>query len=177
MRLFPLLLLSACSIANSQDFNPAEEYVATNVCPFECCTYEEGWRPLQEVSLYEAKDTSSEVIALLDADSNVQVVTGDWHVIPQKVTILKTNPSYPSYRPGDQYWLLNYIGEGEYHAWKDGELTYFGAYFSPWSETPREDWFELEGDYQYTWWLKVQTEAVVGWSNTPEFFSQGDRCG
>ncbi len=175
MRLLLILFIFSTRLAYSQDFNPAAEYIATNVCPYECCTYE-GWQPKQEVSLYETKDSSSKVVALLDADSKVQLITSDWHVMPQKVTILKVNPSY-SYKPGDQYWLLDYVGEGEYHAWKDGEFTWFGAYFSPYGEIQKEDWYELEGEYKYTWWLKIQTDAGMGWSNTPELFSVGDGCG
>lgn len=176
MRLFAVLLVCVTRLACAQDFNPAEEYIANDVCPYECCTYE-GWQPRQEVSLYETKDISSKVIALLDADSKVQVLTGDWHVMPQKVTILKFNPSYPSYVPGDQYWLLDYVSEGEYNAWKDGEFTGFSAYFSPYGEAPQEDWFELEREYEYTWWLKIQTDTGTGWSNTPDYFSKGDLCG
>lgn len=174
---FLSLLLFTYSL-NAQEFNPFIDSVDEGACPYECCTYGE-WLVNEDTILFEEKDVETEMISSLGSGEKVNAITGDVHVRPLKLIVEKDSGAH---KKGETIWLLNYLGEGLYRAWKDSNFIRLDLAFSPYQEmncSQNSDcWASLEGEYSSTWWAKIRTQTgLVGWSNQPGNFAHKGGCG
>lgn len=174
MNKFPLLLLLLLSpLVSAENFDPTKIYIIEGACPFECCTYRE-WGVVNDAQLYLYKSVESEKIVIANSGSTVQALTGDVHVIPLKLFMTS---DYGIHHAGDTIWLLNYLGEGNYRAWKNGDYISFELPFSPYGGKRLLTWGEIDGEYNMTWWVKIRTQdGLVGWTHQVENFSNQDSC-
>ena len=79
------VLLMACT-AGAQIPRPDHPHVSKGACPFECCSYGE-WKVIKETHLRAQPDDDSPVIATIPAGGQVNVPTGEVHVLPGRAAI------------------------------------------------------------------------------------------
>ena len=168
-----IFLSIATSLAQGEDLDISNDYIVEGACPFECCTYRE-WGVESETQLYKGKNIESQKVVIVEPGNTVQALTGDVHVRPLKLSV---NMDHKTHRAGETIWLLNYLGEGYYRAWKNGELISVELPFSPYGKTKPLKWAKIEGKYQMIWWVKLEAKnGTVGWTNQVNNFSNMDRC-
>ena len=143
-----------------------------------CEKYGCEWKVIKETTLFKKKDTKSAIVGSVSIGDNVAALTGDVHVEPLKLIV---EEDYGTHKKGETIWLLNYLGEGFYRAWKKDELIRIDLPFSPYQEMScRLDdrcWALIEGDYKMNWWVKFRTgNGLVGWSDQAGHFSDKDSC-
>ena len=85
--------------------------------PFECCTYRE-WEVLETTSLTDEPFGTIEVGTVL-AGQRVLGVTGEVHLRPEPIAVVHEHPPFAM---GEVLFLLDYIGEGFYRYWRNGEI-------------------------------------------------------
>ena len=168
-----LLLFVVSTAVKGENFDIAKDYVAEGACPFECCTYRR-WEVTKETQLYERKKQESQKVVIVKIGDSIQALTGDVHVRPLKLTVVKTHKNH---QKGDVIWLLNYYGEGNYTAWKNGEYVSVELSFSPYQKSKPIDWAVIEGSHKMDWWVKIKAaNGLEGWTNEVGNFSNQDSC-
>ena len=174
MRKYIFLVLSTFTfVAQGENLNTSKDYIVEGACPFECCTYRE-WGVENDTQLYEEKQIKSKEVIVVESGSTVQALTGDVHVRPLKFIV---SMDHKNHRAGETIWLLNYLGEGIYRAWKNGEFISMELPFSPYGGMKPLEWGKIEGEYQMDWWVKLETKnGFVGWTNQVNNFSNLDSC-
>lgn len=161
---------------------PPDEYVARDACPFECCVYRE-WTVEERTELFDDVAGSS-VVAVVESGDRVEGLTGQVHVTPSPVGVVHP-PAWYALEPGDIFFLLDYVGEGFYHVWVDGEVRELelDTAVRGYCPIPAEDcWGERLADTSRaeasTWWVKVRTSGgLVGWTDRSDRFGNIDACG
>jgi len=165
---------------------PPEVFIDKGACPFEGCAYRD-WTVDADTQLYDGPG-GKKLAILLKKGGRVTGLTGEVHVKPQLVRVLRDQPSVKdgkafSFRKGEVFYLLTYLGEGEYQAWYKGEVIQVAPDFvwqgaNTCSDSPEGCWAKPEGKYQATWWVKVRLESgAEGWSNEPDNFGNKDSLG
>lgn len=158
---------------------PPSEYLAKDVCPFECCTYRE-WTVEKNVTLFDLPRGSKNTSELKQGEK-VNGVTGQVYVRPTAVGIVF---DHPPFKKGDIVFLLDYQGEGYFHYWHQGKIG--SDELSGASEDclrpSKECWAQfIEGNAQASapdWWVKVKlNNGKTGWTNKVESFGNMDACG
>lgn len=175
MRKYILLyLILTGTIAQAENPDVSGDYIVEGACPFECCVYRE-WGVTSDTQLFSEKDVNSGKVVVVKSGSKIQALTGDVHVRPQKLTV--TN-DFETHRAGETIWLLDYLGEGIYRVWKNGELSSLDLPFSPYGNIKPLEWATIEGQYKMDWWVKFETRSGdIGWSSQIKNFSNMDGCG
>jgi len=168
-----LLLTLATSVVKGEELDVSSDHITEGACPFECCTYRE-WGVERDTQLYERKDNKSRKIVIIEAGNPVQALTGDVHVRPLKLSVIK---DHKSHRAREIIWLLNYYGEGFYAAWKNGEFISIELPFSPYQKRKPLEWANIEGTYNMVWWVKLKAKnGMVGWTSQVKNFTNQDSC-
>lgn len=167
------------------DDRPPERYVAEDACPFECCVYRE-WYATAATELV-ARVGGDSVVATVATGDTVRGLTGEVHVDPAPVAVVHRPKHGDGVREGDVVFLLDYLGEGVYRVWYEGEVDAWetlpgvraycpipgpecwGEYLDPEAATE---------EHASVWWAKVEAaDGVVGWTSEPERFANLDACG
>lgn len=156
--------------------------MARGACPFECCVYR-VWTVEERTELFDDVAGSS-VVAVVEPGDRVEGLTGQVHVAPSPVGVVH-RPAWYALEPGDIFFLLDYVGEGFYHVWVDGEVREMelDTAVRGYCPIPAEDcWGERLADTSpaeaSTWWVKVRTPGgLVGWTDRPDRFGNIDGCG
>ncbi len=157
---------------------PPERYVAEGACPFECCTYRE-WEVLETTSLTDEPFGTIEVGTVL-AGQRVLGVTGEVHLRPEPIAVVHEHPPFAM---GEVLFLLDYIGEGFYRYWRNGEIGEEELWMDDFCLRPgRGCWAEYlrppAEREEAEWWVLIETEdGVRGWTNQPQHFGNKDACG
>jgi hypothetical protein len=164
---------------------PQDPYMATAVCPFECCRFGR-WSVLEDTSLYSTKETSNQ-IAVAKRGTHPEGLTGDLHLQPLAVGVVHPvsvlDPP-ATIEPGEIVFLLDTMGEGYRHVWHAGVVRTVDAAGSVRAACafPGEDcWGEwlkpLAEQPEPVWWVKVRLEdGREGWSHSDRFGDIGG-CG
>ncbi len=139
-----------------EESHPPSVYVAKGACPFEGCVYRE-WIARRALTVLDRPGGSE--VARINKGDRVQAITGEVHCRPLRVVADRNHPESGSYEPtsplirkGQVYYLLHYLGEGQWKVWFQGKLAVIGGR-DPDAPKPKT-----------TWWAKVKTaRGVTGW--------------
>lgn len=155
---------------------PPDDYVAKNVCPFECCRYGH-WTVLHDTDLV-ASPGSKRVVGKARKGTSTFALTGEVHLRPEPVIVLMGDEL-----PKDSIaFVLDYGGEGYGHVYTHGKviqmfLGYAEYCFRPSESCWGETLFTSTERKQQAWWVKVRlANGIVGWSNKTENFGHKDAC-
>jgi hypothetical protein len=157
-------------------------YIDEGACPFECCTYGE-WIALEQTELFDRPD-GNQVIATVERCEEVQGVTGEVHIKPNPVQVIKATVDEIGNRfePGDRFYLLTPLGEGFFKAWSNGVLFDVDGIFILSKEDCEANTNDCWAVYQNEpgedpWWVQIKTSAgKTGWTRQSNFDGQ-DSCG
>ena len=172
-----LIVLFFIFTFETQEFNPDINHIIKNACPFEGCRYGE-WKVTNRTTLYKEKNTKSKKISIVNTGETVNALTGDVHLKPVKLIVTK---NHTVHKKNETIWLLNYLGEGNYKAWKNNKFININLPFSPYQEMNcsqySDCWASLEDKYSFIWWVKLKTQTgIIGWSNQAENFKNKNSC-
>ena len=156
---------------------PPEEYVARDVCPFECCTYAE-WTVLEDTILTDAAG-SERAVGTARAGDTVHGVTGEVWLRPMSAGVVHeiATGRAESVPAGDVLFLLDPVGEGFSHVWWRGRVVSLKVSnavneictfpdLGCWGELLED----LEGWPEQVWWVKVRLpEGTEGWTSEMNF--------
>ncbi len=160
-------------------------YIIEGACPFECCTYGD-WSAEERIPVYSSQGDTSQLLFHLENGVTFQALTGN--VVVLETGLVGVHESYELYgyyspennsylkKPirqpvtaGDTLLVLNYLGEGEWNVWfqgniyqEDGMKWRFGRYPEdrPADEVPAT----LVKQPETEWWVKIETpEGKEGW--------------
>lgn len=160
------------------EVRPSDNYVAKGACPFECCRFRE-WEVLETTPLYDAPFGST-VVGSVTHGIQVQGVTGQVHLRPVPVAIVHDHPPFVQ---GEIIFVLDYLGEGYFNYWRDGEIAVDDLWINEQCLRPSADcWAEYlqpsESRTEPQWWVLIEThDGVRGWTNQTERFGNKDACG
>jgi hypothetical protein len=159
---------------------PPEIYVAEGACPFECCTYRE-WSVKKDVDLYD-KPNGTRLVVHLKAGESVTGLTGEVHVKPTAAGVVR---DHINLKKGDVFFVLDYLGEGDFRFWVNGETTTTLA--EPADVCPESStdcWAQYiepqasKTQHEHVWWVKVKTKlGQIGWTKESSSFGNIDACG
>lgn len=97
-------------------------HISKGACPFEGCSYGK-WPVLKKIAIYEKPDKTSSVVHVLQPGENVNVVTGNVHVVPGRAKIIgKPHKSAKNLDPTKEVFILDYLGEGYSRVFQDGHF-------------------------------------------------------
>ena len=168
---------------------PPENYVATGACPFECCRFGD-WTVLKATDVV-AQPGSARVVGTAEKGTHVVAVTGEVHLRPEPVVVLKRSDALnrsDAFRNGELpegsiAFILDPEGEGIGHVYTRGRIVSvflgyadycFRVSESCWGETL----FPAKDRPPQVWWVKIQlANGIAGWTDKPEHFGGKDGCG
>jgi hypothetical protein len=163
---FLLLGLVAASVIAAQttgEQKPPNIYIDKGACPFECCTYRE-WVARTDVTLLDSPN-GKRVVGQVKKGQKVLALTGETHSVPLRFIARYDYPD-AGVKAGDAVYLLHYLGEGHWKAWRDGKLFEMAA--SP----------DKDSRPKTTWWVKLKTSSgAIGWTIEHHNFDNQDACG
>jgi hypothetical protein len=161
----------------SPNQKPADNYVAKNVCPFECCQYGK-WSVLEDTDLVAAPG-SKRVVGRARKGSRADGLTGEVHLTPKPVVVVGGGDL-----PKDSIaFVLDYGGEGFGHVYTQGKIVSVFLGYAEYCFRPSEScWGETllppNGSREQVWWVKVRlANGTVGWTDKPDNFGDKDACG
>jgi hypothetical protein len=157
----------AASVQGAKD-TPPSVYVSKGACPFEGCVYRD-WIAKNNLDVYDRPGGSS-IVDHIRKGERVHAVTGEVHCRPLRVVATRNHPEPGSYEPtsppikkGQVYFLLHYLGEGQWKVWFRGAVTIIEGR-SPDAPKPAT-----------TWWAEVKTlRGVTGWVIATDNFDGQD---
>lgn len=156
---------------------PPAQHASPGACPFECCAYRE-WMALAEVPLYEHADGRA-LAARTQAGMKVLALTGEVRVKPVP---LGAAADHPPFSKGDLFFLLDPIGEGFYHYWKDGGVAEVlvepdDHCLNPGPSCWAEYVFPGSALRPMAWWVQLRLpDGTIGWTDRAEDFDGKDAC-
>ncbi len=158
---------------------PRMNYVAMDVCPFECCAYGD-WNTTVSTDLVD-RPKGTDLVATIPDGVKVTGVTGNVYLRPLPLGIIHDHPPFSA---GDLIFLLNYMGEGYYAYWWDGEISKAEIYSIATKEDcirPTRDCWVITIDQNTSsdsdWWVKIALPGGgFGWTNQTKNFSGIDLC-
>jgi hypothetical protein len=175
------LLVSAASAPSP--VKPALPYLDWGACPFECCVYS-NWTAVRRTDLLSARRAGASVAFQLKAGERAYAVTG---VVvtsrPGRVEILEPitlgqEPNVVSLHPGDLIFTLHYKGEGYDLFWFNGRTYSDQIHWDGIGIPPGVTAFRVLEQPTTVWWVKIRNKSgLIGWSRTPEDFTDNDACG
>lgn len=166
---------------------PAAPLRVEGACPFECCTYG-TWTTTAPTPLYaQPGDTTATPAFTVEAGTELDVPTG--HVLITRLEPVALRDSALLFldhetmitaAPGDSVVLLDYVGEGTYRVWYDGE-TYQadGAAVLPPSDEPTATHID-PGAADRQWWARAEAPDGQGgwlWMDRTPPVEGADACG
>jgi hypothetical protein len=166
---------------------PDSVLIRRDVCPFECCRYG-VWVARSVVPVFGAERSRADTVTVLQPGDSVTAETGDVHVtaltrvvVTREVREVSSMEGGHTFVPGDTLFVLDYLGEGFYSAWMDGEMyqpEQFWTELQNWTEDGEADGYSV-GDRETEWWVRVRTSALEGWINVTNdvSFDGADTCG
>jgi hypothetical protein len=164
---------------------PAEQmsvYVDKGACPGEGCEYCALHVAKSDVAVYKEPSAKSERLGVIPAGDTFISKTGEVHTVP---TRFEVHREHGGIKPGDEVFVLTYLGEGHFRVYHNGELTGADLGFSPWGgsggktcDNPRYCWGQLEKELEFTWWMWVISESSLeGWVIADDAMRQIDNRG
>ena len=164
-------------------------------CPFECCGYRTWSEPVDVVLLSEPR-TGEPVDTIpageaFEAEAGIVFVTGLLLALPADTLGEYGDPRpevpvpeewHPTWVPGDTLVVLDYVGEGVFNVWHEGEVAQVSQFW----ESPEVDLGPglplgtSLGEHETEWWVRARRpDGTVGWLLQPTDVSPegADLCG
>ncbi len=143
-------------------------YIDKGACPGERCTYCTMYVAEKDIVLRKSPSMEAEEAGIVKAGDALLAGSGEVHVVPAKFNVYK---DFDQFKPGDEVFLLTYLGEGYFKIQHNGEESQGSFGFSPWGgswdgkcDDPEVCFGGLDNGYEWTWWLYVTTEkGMYGW--------------
>ena len=162
------LFLFTTLFALSAAAGDAELYIDKGACPGERCTYCTLYVAEKDIVLRKSPSMEAEEAGIIKAGDALLAGSGEVHVVPAKFNVYK---DFDQFKPGDEVFLLTYLGEGYFKIQHNGEESQGSFGFSPWGgswdgkcDDPEVCFGGLDNGYEWTWWLYVTTEkGMCGW--------------
>ena len=172
---------------------PAVPYEDKGLCPFECCTYRE-WTVEADTLVRVKRNDKSPVLYRLKRGDTAHGLTGV--VVTTRLGRAKVNePTTLGGKdipviPGDLVYLINYVGEGYWKFWVNGEtdqeqIADIGQQCvdgGPVGDLPVDNptgcIVQITSRPRTIWWAQVKNKAgQVGWTRDLDNFGNIDACG
>ncbi|HAH08252.1 MAG TPA: hypothetical protein DCM05_17290 [Elusimicrobia bacterium] len=156
---------------------PPPEHVSTGACPFECCAYRE-WTALADTELFE-RPGGGALSVKAAAGTKVAALTGEVRVKPIPLGVAADRPPFAK---GDLFFLLDPLGEGFYHYWKDGLVAEVlvepdDHCLNPGPACWAEFVYPGSALRRSAWWVQLRLpDGTLGWTDRPEDFDGKDAC-
>ena len=157
---------------------PEELLVRRGACPFECCTYGD-WTARAPYHVYAAERDTGEPLFTIPAGTTFHADSGNVHITGSALVAVADSVrdgDYWAFGAGDTLLVLDYIGEGHYNVWHDGEVRDVEGF---WGAERMPLVAELLGQYEAQWWVHVTlTDGRTGWlrNDPPRQIDGADRC-
>jgi hypothetical protein len=165
-------------------------------CPFECCGYR-TWSEPVDLALLSEPRTGEPVDTIpagerFEAETGVVFVTGILLALPTDTlgpygdprpdAPLPGEPWRPAWLPGDTLVVLDYVGEGVFNVWHEGEVMQVSQFWdSPDVDLgPGPSRGTSIGEHETEWWVRARrADGTVGWFLQPRDVSPegADLCG
>jgi hypothetical protein len=177
----------ACVLAAQS--GPTLPYEDWGACPFECCTYRE-WTVRHDTDILSERREGSPKRFAVARGARVEGLTGvvvttrvGRAVVKRETTIGQLRITV---RPGDEIFLLHFMGEGVWKYWLRGKID---EEFIPDPENcersarrSRTMFAQCEVQEQErpetVWWVKIRgRDGREGWTRQVEHFDNIDACG
>ncbi len=165
-------------------------YIDNGACPFEGCIYGK-WYAIENINIFD-KIKGSARIGTIPKGKIVDIHTGEVHVVPNKVQILKDSlvrfydVSKQSLfqdikvKKNEELYLLTPLGEGMSKVWYAGKIYIIDAnwiYVSS-SHLPSECWGTVDRAVTMEWWAPFKMESGLhGWIKIDKNFCGNDQYG
>lgn len=172
---------------------PVLPYEDRGLCPFECCTYRQ-WTVKADTAVYVDRTSKASVLYRLKPGDSARALTGI--VVTTKLgKAVVHEPTTIGERglpvvPGDTVYIINYVGEGYWKFWVNGEIDqeqFAGigqqcAFKEPVgglrADNPTGCPIQIESEPTTVWWAKVKNKrGQVGWTRDVDHFGELDACG
>jgi hypothetical protein len=145
-----------------------EMFIDRGACPGERCIYCALYVADADIVVYKSPSYGAEKIGKIKSGDAFITKTGEVHTAPGRFTVFQ---KYKKFKPGDEVYVLTYLGEGFFRVRHNGELREAELGFSPWDgswngqcDSSDTCWGGLEEKLNYTWWLNIVSEKEVqGW--------------
>lgn len=171
--------------AGADEGPPDSLFVRAGACPFECCTYG-TWVARAEMPV-STVELGTEIAFVLEPGDTITAETGNVHITGiQQVVVAREVPEYVGsdhvFLPGDTLLVLDYVGEGYFHAWHDGRIYQPEVFwvdeaaFTPDGGAPA---YSI-GTHDTEWWVRVRSASKGdGWMQMGDDvpFGGADACG
>jgi hypothetical protein len=165
-------------------------------CPFECCGYR-TWSEPVDLELLSELRTGEPVDTIpagerFEAETGIVFVTGLMLVLPTDTlgaygdprpgAPLPGEPWRPAWFPGDTLVVLDYVGEGVFNVWHDGEVAEVSQFWESLNVDlgPGPSRGTSIGKNETEWWVRAhRVDGTVGWFQQPRDVSPegADLCG
>jgi len=146
------------------------------MCPNGCCS-----NNLKEVakitSIRSTPNKNAEIIATLKPGNIVECLIGEMHLKPCRFIVKKP---FGKYHPKDIIWVYQYLEEGTFTVWFNGQMYEEDLGFSPDDPSAGKRCElsdlclgELDKELESTLWVKVKGQkGSMGWTDEPYNFSK-----
>lgn len=165
-------------------------------CPFECCGYR-TWSEPVDLALLSEPQTGEAVGTIpagerFEAETGIVFVTGLLLAIPTDTlgqygdprpdAPVPELPWRPTWLPGDTLVVLDYVGEGVFNVWHEGDVAQVSQFWdSPDIDLgPRSSRGTSIGEHAAEWWVRARrSDGTVGWFRQPRNATPegADLCG
>jgi hypothetical protein len=152
--------------------------VRRGACPFECCIYRD-WTARAEYDVYAAERGEGAPAFTIPAGTAFRADSGNVHITGVSLVAVADSVSdgdYWAFGAGDTLVVLDYIGEGHFNVWHDGEVRDVAGF---WGAERMPAVAEQLGTYEAQWWVHLTLpDGRTGWfrNDPPRQIDGADRC-
>lgn len=157
---------------------PEDALIRRGACPFECCVYRD-WTATGAIPVVPDELSTASPIFTIAAGERFRADTGNVHVTSVAPVVVRDSvgdPPYWSFGVGDTIVVLDYVGEGFYNVWHEGDVKQVPAF---WASTEQPGRAELIGSHETEWWVHVtMPDGRTGWirADTAPPVTGADAC-
>lgn len=166
---------------------PPLPYKSEGACPFECCTYRTWTVEADTDVLAEHRDGSRVAFRVrrgqrVDGLTGVVITATLGRAIVRRAGTLGAEGHSLTVRPGDDVFVLHYVGEGYWKLWVQGSIIddqlpdKDGGCENDLRE-PIECAIQITERPDAVWWAKIRSHGRTGWTRELDHFGNVDACG